>query len=475
MWFRHDLRLADNRALAAAVATRGPVIPVYILDDILPGTWTFGGASRWWLSQSLASLSDSLIARGSTLILRRGDPRKILGALIADTGATSIVATRGYEPWAGQLEADVKAIAEKSGASFRRFGGALLFEPEQLRTKAGDPFKVYTPMWRCALAGEAPKLPTAAPDKVPAPKTWPKSDKLSAWALPPTKPDWAGGIKAEWTPGEVGARKRLDQFLTTSLATYDEERNRPDRPGTSKLSPHLRFGEISPNICWYAARAHGSTLKGGEKGLETFLKELVWREFAYHLLAHWPTLPETSFKADFAKFPWLENESGLKAWQKGLTGYPIVDAGMRQLWHTGWMHNRVRMITGSFLVKDLMLPWQAGEAWFWDTLVDADLASNAASWQWVAGSGADAAPYFRVFNPVRQGETYDPDGAYVRQWIPEIARLPTKLIHAPWTAPAEILAACGVTLGKTYPRPVVDHAMARDRALAAFKTLRAAE
>jgi deoxyribodipyrimidine photo-lyase len=475
MWFRHDLRLADNRALTAAAQASGPVIPVYILDDVRQGAWAFGGASRWWLHQSLTSLAAGLAACGSRLILRRGDPRKVLAKFIDETGATTVVATRGYEPWAAALEADVKAMAAASGAVFRRFGGTLLFEPEQLRTKMGDPFRVYTPMWRCALAGDPPKQPTPAPDTLKAPKLWPRSDILAAWDLLPTKPDWSGGMGLEWTPGEDGARARLDQFLKTSLGTYDEERNRPDRPGTSKLSPHLRFGEISPNMCWYAARAHGSTLKGGEKGLETFLKELVWREFAYHLLAHWPTLPETSFKADFERFPWLENAAGLKAWQKGLTGYPIVDAGMRELWHTGWMHNRVRMITGSFLVKDLMLPWQSGEAWFWDTLVDADLASNSASWQWVAGTGADAAPYFRVFNPVKQGETYDPDGAYVRQWIPEIARLPTKLIHAPWTAPKEILAACGVVLGKTYPHPIVDHAMARDRALAAFKSLRAAE
>ena len=482
VWFRLDLRLADNRALAAAVQTGGPVIPVYILDDVTPqngpntdtsGTWPMGGASRWWLHKSLTSLAAGLEQLGSRIILRRGDPCTVLAKLVEETGAETVVATRCYEPWAGALETRVKAALEQSGTAFKRYGGALLYEPEQLRTKAGDPFKVYTPMWRAALASDAPKQPSPAPAKIAAPKSWPKSDVLKTWGLSPTKPDWSGGFSETWTPGESGARARLDRFLDEALVTYNEDRNRPDRTGTSRLSPHLHFGEISPNACWYAARAFGSGKTGAEKGLETFLKELVWREFSYHLLTHWPTLPTTAFRADFAHFPWVEDATGLKAWQKGLTGYPIVDAGMRELWHTGWMHNRVRMVVGSFLVKDLMLPWQSGEAWFWDTLVDADLASNAASWQWIAGSGADAAPYFRVFNPVTQGETYDPDGAYVRRWIPEIARLPTKLIHAPWTAPKEILAACGVTLGKTYPKPIVDHAMARDRALAAFKSLRA--
>jgi deoxyribodipyrimidine photo-lyase len=473
VWFRHDLRLTDNRALAAAVQAGGPVIPVYILDDVTPGRWKLGGASRWWLHQSLTSLGNALGTLGGRMILRQGDPSAILAKLIGETGATCVVTTRGYEPWAERLEVAVKQAVENAGATFRRFGGALLFEPEQLRTKVGDPFKVYTPLWRAAQISEPPRQPTPAPTRLTAPKSWPKSEKLADWTLQPTKPNWAGGLTQTWAPGETGAGARLNQFLASALANYSDQRNRPDLPGTSRLSPHLRFGEISPHMCWYAARAHSATQPGSEAGLETFLKELVWREFAYHLLAHWPTLPEANFRAEFAHFPWVDDTAALKAWQTGRTGYPIVDAGMRELWHTGWMHNRVRMITGSFLIKDLMLPWQAGEAWFWDTLVDADLASNAASWQWVAGSGADASPYFRIFNPVKQGETFDPEGVYVRQWVPELARLPTKLIHAPWTVPEEILAACGVTLGITYPRPMVDHAVARDRALAAFKALRA--
>jgi deoxyribodipyrimidine photo-lyase len=478
VWFRQDLRIADNRALAAAIDAGGPVIPVYVLDDVTPGAgagqpWRMGAASRWWLHHSLRSLGRSLGALGSRLILRAGDPRVVLPQLLDETGATGIVATRCYEPWAGALEADVKAAAEQAGAAFKRYGGNLLFEPELLRTKTGDPFKVYTPLWRAALASAPPRPPVPAPTAVPAPASWPVSDTLESWQLQPARPDWSGGLAEAWTPGEADARVRLDQFLSSHITDYDTLRNRPDLPGTSRLSPHLHFGEISPATCWFGARATAAAKGQPGKGLETFLKELVWREFSYHLLSHWPDLPSAPFRADFKAFPWVSDPAGLHAWQKGLTGYPIVDAGMRELWHTGWMHNRVRMITGSFLVKDLLLPWQAGEAWFWDTLVDADLASNAAGWQWIAGSGADAAPYFRVFNPVKQGETFDPDGVYVRRWVPELARLPDGFIHAPWTAPPEILAACNVVLGTTYPRPIVDHAMARDRALAAFKSIRA--
>ena len=294
----------------------------------------------------------------------------------------------------------------------------------------------------------------------------------------PRNPDWSAGFD-EWTPGEAGARAKLEAFLETGLHSYDTDRNRPDRSGTSRLSPHLHFGEISPATCWYAALAagerHAMAGRPADKGLETFLKEIVWREFSAHLLVHWPGLPEQPFKSAYAAFPWADDAAGLRAWQKGRTGYPIVDAGMRELWHTGWMHNRVRMIVASFLIKDLLIPWQTGEAWFWDTLVDADLASNAASWQWVAGCGADAAPYFRIFNPVTQGETFDPEGVYVRRWVPELAKLPSEHIHEPWNASPLVLASAGVTLGKTYPHPIVDHKMARDRALAALKSLTGAK
>ncbi len=472
VWFRQDLRLSDNRALAAAVASGAPVIPVYVLDDVTPEAWMPGAASRWWLHHALESLSKDLAALGSQLILCRGEAVVTLARLIDVTGASAIHFTRCYEPWAGDLERRVKEAAETAGAGAHRYGGALLFEPESVRTQAGDPFRVYSPFYRAATAGDGPKKPVAAPKAVPVPSSWPKSDRIAGWNLLPKKPDWSGGMRAAWTPGETGARKRLDTFLETAVVDYHDARNRPDLPSTSKLSPHLHFGEISPHTCWHAAKFVAAARPEAEKGVQVFLKELAWREFSYHLLAHWPTLPKAPFRADFAGFPWRTSPDQLRAWQKGMTGYPIVDAGMRELWKTGWMHNRVRMIVGSFLVKDLLIPWQDGEAWFWDTLVDADLASNAASWQWVAGCGADAAPYFRVFNPVKQGVTFDPDGVYVRRFVPELARLPNACIHAPFDAPAEILAAAGVVLGKTYPKPLVDHATARNAALAAFAAVK---
>jgi deoxyribodipyrimidine photo-lyase len=476
VWFRQDLRLSDQRALIAACASGQPVIPLYILDEVSPGAWGLGAASRWWLNRSLKALAADFERLGSRLILRRGAAADVLDEVVASLSATTVFCQAAHEPWASALESDVHARLQRHGAVLKRMAGALLKRPDALRTKgSGEPFKVYTPFWRALVASEPPADPAPAPTQIAAPATWPKGDKLTDWNLHPTKPDWSMGF-AEWTPGEAGARARLDAFLDTGLHGYDGERNRPDRPGTSKLSPHLHLGEISPATCWYAAKyageRHAARGTPADKGLETFLKELVWREFSAHLLVHWPTLPEMPFKPAYGAFPWAKDEPGLEAWQKGQTGYPIVDAGMRQLWHTGWMHNRVRMIVASFLIKDLLIPWQSGQAWFWDTLVDADLASNAASWQWVAGSGADAAPYFRIFNPVTQGETYDPDGAYVRRWVPELAKLPNGHIHEPWTAPPMVLSAAGVTLGKTYPRPIVDHKMARDRALAALKTLK---
>jgi deoxyribodipyrimidine photo-lyase len=478
VWFRQDLRLADQRALAAAVATGAPVIPVYVLDDAAAGASAPGGASRWWLDKSLMALDGSLRAIGSRLILRRGDTVACLAGLVAETGATAVLTQAAVEPWASALERRVHDALGASGVAVKRLDGALLKRADALRTKAGEPFKVYTPFWRALTAAEPPAAPVPAPTALRPPATWPASDMLADWGLHPTRPDWSGGLAAVWRPGEAEATARLDAFLAAALADYDGERNRPDKPGTSRLSPHLHHGEIGVATCWHRAKAAAATLAArgvrADQGLETFLKELVWRDFAAHLLVHWPTLPEAPFKREFARFPWARDATKLRAWQRGRTGYPIVDAGMRELTTTGWMHNRVRMITASFLVKHLLVPWQDGAAWFWDTLVDADLASNSASWQWVAGCGADAAPYFRIFNPVKQGETYDPDGAYVRRHVPELARMPAAYIHAPWTAPPLVLAGAGVTLGRTYPHPIVDHAAARDAALAALATLKTA-
>ena len=390
------------------------------------------------------------------------------------TGATSVYFSRRYEPAARALEEAVKRGLDGLGVACKRYGGSLLFEPEAIRSKTNDVYKVFTPFWRAACAGDAPRLSAAAPKRLVAPAAWPASDVLAAWSLLPTSPDWAGGLRGNWTPGEAGAHAQLTVFATLALTTYKDDRDRPDRPGTSRLSPHLHFGEISPAMVWHEIKATQSMQPQTEAGAAKFLAEIGWREFSYHLLFNFPHLPENPFRADFANFPWREDEARLRAWQRGMTGYPIVDAGLRQLRQTGWMHNRVRMVVASFLVKHLLIPWQAGEAWFWDNLVDADLASNAAGWQWVAGCGADAAPYFRIFNPMTQGEKFDPAGDYVRTFVPELAKLRTDYIHAPWTAPALELAAAGITLGKTYPKPIVDHSQARDAALAAFQSLKAA-
>ncbi len=472
LWFRNDLRLADNKALQSAISSRAPVIPLYVLDHNTPGRWSRGGASNWWLAHSLTSLAADLEARGARLVLRRGPAEDVLAELISQTKATAIYCSRCYEPWAAEQERALHARFAADGVSFKRFAGHLLREPEDVRTKANDPFKVYTPFWRALSQGFVPADPLSAPRKISVPESLPASDDLSSWRLLPTKPDWAGGLRENWRPGEAGARARLKTFVTGALATYADNRNRPGIAGTSRLSPHLAFGEITPAACWHAATHASAANRGLDKGCETFLKELAWREFSYALLHNWPTLPEAPFNASFAAFPWLVNKDHLKAWQRGLTGYPIVDAGMRELWHTGYMHNRVRMIAASFLIKHLLIPWQDGEAWFWDTLVDADLANNAASWQWVAGSGADAAPYFRIFNPILQGRKFDPDGAYVRKWVPEIAGLPDNVLHAPWEAGEHELRHANIMLGRTYPMPLVEHGAARARALRAYEAIK---
>jgi deoxyribodipyrimidine photo-lyase len=479
VWFRNDLRLTDHRALTAALATGAPVVPLYIHDPQSAGRWAAGAASRWWLHHSLEALGRSLRDLGGDLVLRAGPADRILAQVAAETDAGAVYFSRAYEPWARAAEEAVKQRLASDGIEVKRFAGAMLREPEEVRTKAGEPFKVYTPFWRASIALGPPARPLPAPTAIAMAVRGKgrkvTGDRLQDWRLTPTKPDWAGGLRETWAPGEQGAAARLQSFLETGLSGYADRRNLPALEGTSRLSPHLHFGEITPHVCWHRASESSRAGKGADTGLETFLKELVWREFAYHLLFHWPSLPEQPFKAEFGRFAWSDDDANLVAWQRGRTGYPIVDAGMRELWHTGWMHNRVRMIVASFLIKHLLIPWQSGEEWFWDTLVDADLASNAASWQWVAGSGADAAPYFRIFNPVSQGEKFDAEAAYVRRWVPEIARLPDDVIHAPWTAPAAVLAKAGVRLGVTYPLPIVDHAAARQRALEGYAAIRTAK
>ncbi len=464
LWFRQDLRLADNPALAALEGRA--VLPVFVMED---GPWAPGGASRWWLHHALEALGRDLAARGAPLLLLQGDPRRLIPDLAERIGATEIHAGRRSEPAGRATDRDTNDALQQAGRRLVLHRSALLHEPHLVRTGAGNPYTVYSPFAR-ALFALLEGLPSAlpAPDRIEGVPDAPEGLALDALALLP-RPDWAGGLRAAWQPGEAGAAARIEAFLEHGLAGYAARRNTPGAEwGTSGLSPHLHWGEISPRQVWHAAQAHA----GGGKGLETFLKEVLWREFSHHLLWHRPDLPETPLRPEFADFPWKRDPALLRAWQRGQTGYPIVDAGMRQLWQTGWMHNRVRMVTASFLVKHLLQPWQDGEAWFWDTLVDADLAANAASWQWVAGCGADAAPYFRVFNPVLQGEKFDPDGAYVRRWCPELAHLPDRLIHRPFEAPALVLREAGITLGQEYPAPLVELAAGRARALAAFAAIK---
>ncbi len=473
VWFRLDLRLADNPAVQAALARGASVVPLFILDDETPGRWAIGGASRWWLHHSLQALARELEGRGAKLVLRRGPAERCLMEVIEEAGAGAVYWNRRYDSDGIAVDSRIKESLRERGLTAESFNAGLLHEPWTLRTKGGDPFKVFTPFWKTIVGLGDPEAPLPAPKSIPG-GVGVISDDLEAWSLLPTSPDWAGGLRETWSPGEAHAKERLSAFLEDALARYGEDRNRPDLPQTSRLSPHLHWGEIGPRQVWHWTRDHVRA-RGG-KGLErealAFLRELGWREFSQHLLFHWPEFPDKAWKPAFEDFPWSEDAAGFEAWCRGQTGYPIVDAGMRELYATGWMHNRVRMVTASFLIKHLLVPWQQGEAWFWDTLVDADLGSNSASWQWVAGSGADAAPYFRIFNPVLQGEKFDPKGAYVRRWVPEIAALPDADLHKPWQASPEVLAAAGIELGVTYPAPIVDHSAARARALAAYETIK---
>ncbi len=471
LWFRQDLRLDDNPALSAAADAGAPLICVYVHDDVSDGLEPLGGASKWWLDHSLKSLDADLKSKGQRLILRRGAAGDVIAKLVEETGAARVFWNRMYEPAAVARDKAIKTSLGEAGIEVESFNGRLLFEPWEVETKSGDYYKVFTPFWRAARAQGVSRGADPAPKALPKPVRGVDSDHLPDWALLPKKPDWAGGLRDTWTPGETGAHERLDAFVENGLKSYADRRNLPAVDGTSRLSPHLHYGEISPHRIW--DRVTRYIENGGKRDqADVFLSEIGWREFSASLLFHNPGLPDDPLKAEFAKFPWRDDKKSLTAWQKGQTGYPIVDAGMRELWETGWMHNRVRMITASLLVKHLLLPWQAGEAWFWDTLVDADLATNSASWQWVSGCGADAAPYFRIFNPMTQGEKFDADGDYVRRWVPELADLPAAAIHTPWEAKPIELKDAGVELGKTYPYPIIEHRDGRERALEAFQSIK---
>jgi deoxyribodipyrimidine photo-lyase len=472
VWFRQDLRLDDNPALRAAVKRGGPVLPVFIWAPEEEGRWPPGAASRLWLHDSLVSVNASLQQRGSELVIRRGPTLESLRSIIDRTRAATVYWNRRYEPAAAQRDAMIETALSAAGIECVTCNGNLLVEPWDIRTGTGAPYQVFTRYWRTWLRAAASPPPRPPPRRLPAPARRVASLAIADLALEPSR-DWSRGIRAAWTPGERGGSAALKRFLRGRLNSYADDRDRMDLEATSRLSPHLHFGEISPGRVWHgvsdaAARAGGRLDRAAEK----FLSELAWREFAHHLLHHFPWTTEAPLRESFREFPWRRDRAGLRAWQRGETGFPIVDAAMRQLWTTGWMHNRARMIVASFLVKDLLLPWQAGARWFWDTLVDADLASNTLGWQWCAGCGADAAPYFRIFNPVIQGRRFDPGGDYVRRWVPERAGVPRRSLHNPVATDGDGHSTSAVQLGRGYPAPIVNHAQARVRALEAFRSLR---
>jgi deoxyribodipyrimidine photo-lyase len=448
LWFRRDLRLSDQAALIAAVE-EGPVIPVYVLDDDTPKHRCMGAASRWWLNHSLEALDRHLRDKGSRLILRRGAAAVELAKLAEETGAGRVHCLRHYEPWWRNAE---RAMAKT--LDLMCHDGNYLSPPGSILTGAGQPYKIYTPFWRALREHMPPPAPTPVPHSIPAPGKWPESDRLADWDLLPTRPDWAGGFRDKWTPGEDGAKVRLDDFVPKAAA-YDVDRNLPSEEGSSRLSPHLHFGEISPAAVWHhVAKARGDTT--------TFLKEVAWRDYAENVILQFPDYGSKNGREALDGLAWRRSKADLRAWQQGRTGYPIVDAGMRQLWASGWMHNRVRMIAASFLIKHLLIDWREGEAWFWDTLVDADYGNNSVNWQWTAGTGVDSNMFVRIMAPLTQSAKFDAAG-YIRQWVPELAHLPDAAIHDPEAAGCRPDA---------YPPQIIGHREARERALAAAKRAR---
>jgi len=448
------------------------VVALYVHAPEEDGEWAPGGASRWWLRHSLARLDAALRARGGGLCLRRGGSLENLLAVAGATGADRVFWNRLYDPARVAHDTGIKAALREAGLECESFNATLLHEPWEVRTGQGEPYRVFTPFWRsCAARLDALPSPLPAPVAITAPAPAPSSLALDELDLLP-RIRWDAGLQRAWTPGEDGALAQLEAFAGGAMAAYAEGRNRPDRPETSRLSPHLHFGEVGPRQCLAAARNAVAERPAAQASADSFVRELGWREFAHHLLHHFPHTPVAPLDQRFDAFPWEPRHEWLDAWQQGRTGYPIVDAGMRELWDTGWMHNRVRMIAASLLTKNLRQPWLAGAQWFWDTLVDADLANNTSGWQWTAGCGADAAPYFRVFNPMLQTERFDPERTYLRRWLPELSELPDRWIHCPWEAPPAVLAAAGVELGRDYPRPIVDFRDSRAAALAAYGSIK---
>ena len=471
-WFRRDLRLRDNPALHWASHQQRPVLCIFILDD-LSSEWHLGGASRWWLHHSLNALNDELKTAGNRLQFFAGETEETLDSIVNTTKAYAVAWNRRYEPVNIELDKKIKARYKEKGIEVFSAPGNLNHEPWQVRREGKHPYRVFTAYWRASLKHQSLPLTATVTKLNSSGKKFKSELKLEQLELLPAIP-WDKDFPNHWTPGEKGADKNLKSLLKGQITEYDVARDIPSVDGTSQLSPHLAFGEISPrqiNASVAKKLKNGSLAK--DDNVETFLKEIGWREFAYHLLYHFPKTPEKPLDVRFAKFPWKKiKPAALQRWQQGNTGIPLVDAGMRQLWQTGWMHNRVRMVVGSLLIKNMGYHWREGANWFWDTLVDADLASNTMGWQWVSGCGADAAPYFRVFNPVRQGERFDPQGEYVRHWVPEIAALPNKHIHSPWTASTTELEQAAIILGQTYPKPIVDLKTSRVEALDRFAKIK---
>ncbi|MBT0587104.1 cryptochrome/photolyase family protein [Alteromonas oceanisediminis] len=467
VWFRQDLRVKDNPALHWAVE-QGKVIPLYIDDTETDEHEQLGGASKWWLHHSLTSLQQRL---NGHLIIKQGDPADIIRHMLDSEDIDNVVWNRCYQPHQRERDKSIKtAIKDETDVTVKSFNGSLLWEPMQISKADGGPYKVFTPYYRKGcLKADAPRHPVGAPERITYADHAFQRGSVDDLDLLPSL-DWDAGFSAHWKPGEDGASDKLSTFISDAALEYKDQRNIPSASGTSRLSPHLHFGEVSPNQVWYAIL---DAFDGSDNdNIDTYLSELGWREFSYYLLYHWPDFINKNFNEKFDDFPWRSSKKDLVAWQRGKTGIPIVDAGMRELWQTGYMHNRVRMVVGSFLVKNLLLDWREGERWFWDCLVDADLASNTAGWQWVGGSGADAAPYFRIFNPVLQGEKFDKAGEYVREYCPELSDVPNKYLHKPWDAPEDVLEKAGVTLGKEYPEPLVDLKASRQRALDAYQEIK---
>lgn len=467
IWFRQDLRVQDNLALYQAIQRNEPIIPLYILEDEMEKNWKMGEATFWWLHHSLKALKNQLKDLGLDLVIRKGKPIDILKELIQESKATHLFWNRCYEPDAIRRDSKIKSELKALSIHVESFNGSLLFEPWDISNKQNKPFQVFTPFWKTCIQNQIRK-PIRIDEKKYQSFQIQSSVAIEDLNLLP-KINWDTGFKAYWKPGASNAMKNLEFFIEHDILNYKETRDRPDIDGVSHLSPALHFGELSPNQIWDKVLAK---YRGDEEGVECFLRQLGWREFAHHLLYHFPKTENEPLRKEFIQFPWKNEPNQLKAWQKGMTGYPLVDAGMRQLWATGWMHNRVRMVVGSFLVKDLLISWIEGAKWFFDTLVDADLANNTLGWQWVSGCGADAAPYFRIFNPTTQGEKFDPDGAYIRKWVPELKNMPTNWIHKPHLAPKDVLDMAGIVLGKDYPKPIVEHDKARDLALNALKEMK---